>query len=337
MYFNFNKFAVLSNNIYKKNNVKIAEIAIVKSIKDEDGFGRIEVDLPATPSVGGTGVKVDEKGERKYTTAFPLLPKHLSVIPKVDEAVIVFRFDGLMTQDLFYIGPIISTLDNLKMDEGLSSARRGFSYGIGNIKPPVTSVKTNNNVIEALKGVFADPEDVTIQGRFNTDIIQKENQVLIRAGKFVSSKIGENNNPYDFKFNKSSQGFIQIKNNVKLSKDDKVNTLGTITNIVSNKINLLTYGGSPNITINQDDLLSTEQLNNLMGNGDDKNLEAHPLPFGDVIIEIIDLLKDGIKNHIHRSHGHKASDLNGSNIMETLEAKINEAKNRMLSKNIRIN
>ncbi len=336
MYF-IGKFNVTDKNIFKSNALKIAQIAIVKGIQDEYGFGRIQVDIPATPSVGGTGVKLDEKGNRIWTTAIPLLPKHLSVIPKVDEAVLVFKFEGGMTQDIYYIGPIISSLDKLRKDEGSISARRMFSYGVGKIDPPVTSIKTNSNIIPSLKGVFADPEDITIQGRYNTDIIQKENEVLIRAGKFVSSKKGENNNPYDFKFNLATQGFIQIKNNFNFSTDKKMTTLGTVTNIVSNKINLLTYGGSPNIILNQDNLLADDQLNNLMGNGKDKSLEAHPLPFGDVIIEIIDLLQDAVTNHVHRSHGQKAEDIDGTSVMKTLNSKINDAKKRLLSKNIRIN
>ena len=246
-----------------------------------------------------------------------------------------------MTQDVFYIGPIISSLDNLRKDDGSISARRMFSYGVGNIDPPVTSIKTNNNIIPSLKGVFSDPEDITIQGRYNTDIIQKENEVLIRAGKFVSSIKGEDNNPYDFKFNLATQGFIQIKNNFNFSKDKKMTTLGTVTNIVSNKINLLTYGGSPNVILNQDDLLAEDQLNNLMGNSENKELAAHPIPFGDVVLDMLKLLKSGIVSHVHSTHGKKAedtkSDGNKKGVMETFEEEFGKLEKVLLSKNIRIN
>lgn len=338
MYFNISKLNVLDSNPYKSNVFKTAQIAIVKGIRDEYGFGRIQVDIPATPSVGGTGVKIDDKGNRKYTEAIPLMPKHLSVIPKVDEAVLVFSFEGSMTQDYYYIGPLISSLDFLNFDDGSINARRMFSYGMGKINPPVTSVKTNSNIIPDMKGVFSDPEDITIQGRYNTDIIQKTNEVLIRAGKFTKSKKGENNNPYDFKFNKATQGFIQIKNNFNFSTDKNINTLGTVTNIVSNKINLLTYGGSPNIILNQDDLLDKKQLNNLMGS--DPNTSAHPLPFGDVLLEMLKLLKDGLVTHIHRSHGQKASFMTSDGdkkVMDGFEQKFGEIEKRLLSKNIRIN
>jgi hypothetical protein len=338
MYF-IGKFNVTDKNIFQKNIFKIAQIAIVKGIYDEYGFGRIQVDIPATPSVGGTGVKLDAKGNRIWTTAIPLLPKHLSVIPKVDESVLVFTFEGAMTQDVYYIGPIISSLDKLRKDDGSISARRMFSYGVGKIDPPVTSIKTNNNIIPSLKGVFADPEDITIQGRYNTDIIQKENEILIRAGKFVSSKKGENNNPYDFKFNLATQGFIQIKNNFNFSKDKKITTLGTVTNIVSNKINLLTYGGSPNVILNQDDLLSKDQINNLMS--DDRNIAAHPIPFGDILLDMLKLLKSGIVSHVHSTHGKKAEDIqaegNQVGVMETFEQEFGKLEKILLSKNIRIN
>jgi hypothetical protein len=338
MYF-IGKLNVLDTNPYKKNLFKTAQIAIVKGIRDEYGFGRIQVDIPATPSIGGTGREKDDKGNIKYTEAIPLIPKHLSVIPKVGEAVIIFAFEGGMTQDYFYIGPLISSLDFLKFDDGSINARRMLSYGMGKINPPVTSVKTNSNIIPDMKGVFSDPEDITIQGRYNTDIIQKENEVLIRAGKFTNSKKGENNNPYDFKFNKTTQGFIQIKNNFNFSTDKNVKTLGTVTNIVSNKINLLTYGGSPNIILNQDDLLSKDQLNNLMSN--DRNIAAHPIPFGDILLDMLKLLKKGITSHVHSSHGKKAEDIkadgNERGVMETFEQEFGKLEKTLLSKNIRIN
>jgi len=278
MYF-IGKLNVLDTNPYKKNLFKTAQIAIVKGIRDEYGFGRIQVDIPATPSIGGTGREKDDKGNIKYTEAIPLIPKHLSVIPKVGEAVIIFAFEGGMTQDYFYIGPLISSLDFLKFDDGSINARRMLSYGMGKINPPVTSVKTNSNIIPDMKGVFSDPEDITIQGRYNTDIIQKENEVLIRAGKFTNSKKGENNNPYDFKFNKATQGFI--------------------------------------------------------------NIAAHPIPFGDILLDMLKLLKKGITSHVHSSHGKKAEDIkadgNERGVMETFEQEFGKLEKTLLSKNIRIN
>jgi hypothetical protein len=48
-----------------------------------------------------------------------------------------------------------------------------------------------------------------MEGRDNTDITHKNNEILIRAGKFISSPITNIN--LSFKFNSLTQAFIQIK------------------------------------------------------------------------------------------------------------------------------
>ena len=336
MYF-VNKIKVNKSNIYGKNNFKSMHIGIVKSIRDADGYGRIDVEILGTPSIGG------DKGKSEYVPAMPLLPKHLSVIPKVGESVLIFIFNKETHSTRFYIGPIISGLNNLEYDEGEISAQRIFPWSQGKKDRPVTSVKTNDNVIPALTGIFPEPEDISIQGRYNTDITQKRNEVVIRAGKFKSTS-PDKNNPYPFSFNFASQGFIQIKNNFNFSTDKNKQALGTVTNVVSNKINLLTYGGTPNITLNQESLLNDDQIKNLMGASSDsqqnKELQAHALPFGDVLLEYLNILKDAITNHVHRSHGQKGEDLSSDGdkgVMRVLESKLKEIESRMLSKNIRIN
>jgi hypothetical protein len=51
-----------------------------------------------------------------------------------------------------------------------------------------------------------------MEGRDNTDITHKNNEILIRA-EILSSPI-TNINPFPFKFNSLTQAFIQIKNDV---------------------------------------------------------------------------------------------------------------------------
>jgi hypothetical protein len=262
--------------------------------------------------------------------------------PKVGETVFIFCFDiSKPNVDRIYFGPIISEPQNLNYEPfGNDSPLKGLS--IANINPN-KSVYT----IPEIDGVFPDPQDVSIQGRFNTDITQKYNEIIIRAGKFQKSTPSKENggNPYPFKFNSKTQAFIQIKNDVVIASNqelgninvDEVNSsnyLGSITNIVSSKINLLTHSnGSPSINITPNNLLSEEEIERILS-------EAHQLPFGDVLLEYLKLMKNAILYHVHNGNGNPATDLTGSGNVQAMAAfksKANDLEKNMLSKNIRIN
>ena len=261
---------------------------------------------------------------------FPMLPKHITIQPKLGEVVLVFVFSKQQQHvDRLYLGPIISQLPLLDKDPFLFSALAGFSFGV--VEP-----KISTSQISQIKGVFPNPEDISIQGRFNTDITQKRNEVVIRAGKFVTNTPTPNN-PFDFKFNSDTQGYIQIKNDVITTpKSDTQDELkGTVTNIVSSKINLITHlDGSPRFnTTNQDNLISDEELANILAT-------AHQLPFGDVLLQYLILLKEAFFGHVHNGAGNPPTDLTISGNKQSLaafKAKADDLEKSMLSANVRVN
>ena len=312
----------MANSPYIQDNFRYLKYGVVDSIQDEEGMGRIKVRVNGSPTVGGDGNGPVED----LPWAFPLLPKHLSAIPKVGEVVWIFVL-GKNSQhaDRLYIGPIVSQLDKLKEDKfAASTPLRPFTFGQLNPSAPVLTDNTTNNIIPELIGVFPKSDEISIQGRYNTDITQKENEVVIRAGKFESSTT----NQYKIAFNSKTQGFIQIKNGVKFEGET-----GTVTNIVSSKINLLTHrNGSPSITINQNDLISDEELTKILK-------EAHQLPFGDVLLDYLRLLKEAIFSHVHNGNGNPATDLTSTDCLAVaaLKSQADDLEKRMLSKNIRIN
>lgn len=318
-------------NIYQQNSFKYLKFGIVETIKDPDGMGRIKVRIKGASTAGGD----DDLTTEELPYAFPLLPKHLFAVPKVGELVWVFVTDKTKQHlDRLYIGPIISQLNKLDNDGGFISPLRPFTYGQLGASRPVTSIKTNDTILPELQGVYPDPEDISIQGRFNTDVTQKHNEVIIRAGKFEAS----NANEFKIAFNAKTQAYIQIKNDVALTPpDQQTNTAekGTVTNIVANKINLLTHkDGSPRFNLtNQDNLISDEELAKILK-------EAHQVPFGDVLLEYLRLLKQAIFSHVHNGNGNPATDLTASGNVQAiaaLKSKAEDLENRMLSKNIRIN
>lgn len=315
-------------NLYDKNeNFQYLKYGEVISTEDANGLGRIKVRIKGSSATGGDKEITDEN----LPYAFPMLPKHINVTPKKGEMVWVFVFDkNRQHVDRIYIGPIISQLPKLDYDDAKFNAMAGFSFGPMN---PTVDVKT----IPELKGVFPDENDVSIQGRYNTDITQKNNEIIIRAGKFETSQKTKNN-PFPFKFNNKTQGYIQLKNNVKISKENDINNkpkLGTVTNIVSNKINLITHsGGSPRFNVTgQDELIDDLVMDRIL-------TEGHQLPFGDVLVEYLRLLKNAVLYHVHNGNGNVATDLTSSGNVQSIaefKDKSEDLLNSMLSKNIRIN
>lgn len=301
---------------------KTVEIGEVVSVDDPYHMGRIKVRIKGSRNGGGDDGVLDND----LPWCVPLIPKFFTSQPKPKEAVYIFRFSKFKEfADRMYIGPIISQPDKLQFDPFYTSALRPFTFSS---EQPNISIDR----IPELKGVFPNPEDVTIQGRFNTDITQKHNEILIRAGKFETNKASDEN-PYQFKFNSNTQGYIQIKNDVLINKEQ--NKKGTVTNVVSNKINLITHeDGSPRFNVtNQDNLISDEEMSKIIK-------EAHPIPYGDVLLEYLILFKEALFYHVHNGNGNQPTDLTISGNKQALavfKAKADELEKLMLSKNIRIN
>jgi hypothetical protein len=295
------------------------------------GLNRIKVWIKGSVSNGGDDELLGgTTGVEKLPWCLPLMPKHITIKPKVGEMVMIFVFNRQKEgSDRLYIGPIISQLNKLDFDSARTTALGGFTFG------PVQPNVTPENIPD-LQGVFPAPDDVSIQGRYNTDITQKNNEIVIRAGKFVETAITLLN-PYPIKFNFDTQAYIQIKNNVNLPKITETeigDRVGSVTNIVANKINLITHGGSPNYnTTNQIDLISFEEMERILSS-------AHQLPFGDVLLQYLRLLKDAFLAHVHRGNGLPPTDLTISGNKQVVKEFKDNAANleqTMLSKNVRIN
>lgn len=293
---------------------------------DNENLGRIRVRIKGSPTAGGDDGILDN--DLPY--AFPMIPKYFSSVPKIGEAVWIFVFDkNTQHADRIYIGPIISQPDKLNFDDAKFNAMRGFTFG-------TSTPNVNTNTIPQLKGVFPDLEDISIQGRYNTDITQKTNEVIIRAGKFELIPKNQNT-PYGFQFNSKTQAFIQIKNDVIIekSKNNQDVKKGTITTIVANKINLITHeNGSPRFNVTgQDELINDEEMERIL-------TEAHQLPFGDVLLEYLILLKEALFYHVHNGSGKQPTDLTTSGNKQALaifKSRANDLEKAMLSSNIRIN
>jgi len=241
--------------------------------------------------------------------------------PAVNETVLIFLPDVKNPNiDRMYMGPIISQPQFIYKDSEIFSAKSTLGSGIREAQPSPFTIPEN-------KGVYPNIEDIALQGRDNSDIILKEKQVLIRAGQFDSS-VSKGEIP---KFNKVNPSYIQIKHDVTLKPATESTSaeIGGVINLVSNKINLLTHkNGSPRFVLNnQNDTITDTEIQKIVK-------DAHPLVFGDELIEFLQVLIEAFINHIHAYPGLKPQDASGANDIDRL---LEYDLQSFLSKNIKIN
>jgi len=185
----------MSKNDYYSDSINSGIIPILKTGKvvdnsDSNKAGLIKVRITGTDSKEST---------QNLIECIPLLPKFVNVIPKVGEMVFIFQSehkstspDGAFKSKRFWIGPLISQPTKLSgepADESNSILPDGYTR----LRDP--------NLEEGAYG--GGENDIVLQGRYNTDIIQKDRQIWLRTGKFIE---GANN-----KFNSEDIGYIQLK------------------------------------------------------------------------------------------------------------------------------
>jgi len=272
--------------------------------------------------------------DSELPNCLPFMPRHINFVPKVNEVVMVMVMsEDEKFGDRWYTGPVISSDDKLNKDTIDGTAMSNMANGI-------TESSADISFNPLANGVYENPQNVVLEGRDNTDIIQRSGEVLIRAGKFV------NNNP--LLFNATNPAYFQLKHNVIIKGDLSPTTIdeteyGSVSNIVANKINLLTYGTptANNETfsltnVNKDtkiaDYITNDELLKIINT-------AHPAVFGDTLVEYLKLFRNALIQHVHNGNGNEATDRTdrGTLAVNNFITKAEELEKKMLSDNIRIN
>tara|TARA_R110000796_G_scaffold61077_2_gene141399 strand:- start:44844 stop:45953 length:1110 start_codon:yes stop_codon:yes gene_type:complete len=369
MGFEFSGGLRAGQNLNKPNkNLYIAEVVAVgklspPSVSDRSGRSDedIKYDNQTNKSLAAfnadehaircviVGTKFDGGGDYpdvyNLPNCFPLMPKHTNLVPKKGEFVIVMLIgDDERFNDRFYIGPIISSAVKLNKDDSIN-ALANFVDGTIESTPKIIS-----------NGIYENKQNVVIEGRDNTDIIQRSNEVLIRAGKFKFNGDGE---AKPLVFNNKNPGYIQIKSNFNYNPESANDFTGvpsedppsmpiSVTNIVSDRINLLSYDGTPNFrtSVSESGLTKVskrDKQGNVVANYiDDTQLEeilqdAHQLVFGDVLVEYLILMRKALLGHHHNRGVACDHDVLGESEVKLFNDKAQDLEKAMLSKNIRIN
>lgn len=153
----------------------------------------------------------------------PFLPYYINPTPQIGERVIIVFYDNLKQniKDKFYlVGPYSSPTATLREEgEDFDSSRTHLNSGRKNsqIKWPDIKNLENEYKESTYNGIFAEPSDVAIKGRGSTDLILKNNDVLLRAGKntpFIGGEIPNFNH---------GRAFLQLSqfNNRKVFGEEK--------------------------------------------------------------------------------------------------------------------
>jgi hypothetical protein len=281
---------------YDKSASKKQVILIGKviDVDDPSRANRIRVEILGPDTIPLSNPAKDWSKE-DMQVCFPFLPLHINIVPKKNELVKVIFFDIENRQFVReYIGPIVPQLGKSLIESyGLEDARKGRpDWHLG-------YDRSINNIITA-KGVYPEKDEIAIQGRDNADIIFKPSEVLIRAAKFLPNE--------PTKLNKINPGYIQIKTVVpgkfetsldsKTTSDSKfkkqletenLKKTRTDINLVSNKIYLI--GRDDNSSVIKPYFSEEEEI--------DIEDKLHPIVYGDILNNFIELLYNWINNHVH--------------------------------------
>lgn len=288
-------------------NIKICEVI---SVEDKLDSGRIKVRLFPED-------RNKEINDIPY--AYPLLPKIITIPPKIGEAVIVLlAASGEGYSNRFYIGPIISQITKLEYD--------GFHSGaLSNYDDSLISSQVSHNLIQDAQGAFGGNNDIAFYSRKGSDIILKEDDVRIRAGARINSdnKIGKT-------FNKFNPSYLKLKYSDKpttiinkVTGDEQ--TYNSTATLVADQINLIANNSTNYFTTtDNDELITDEEMKNIIEN-------AHVLPYGDILVEFLKKFLKMFKEHAHPYPGMPTILPSGN------EGFFNYNLDKILSKNVRIN
>jgi hypothetical protein len=151
----------------------------------------------------------------------PLMPYFMYQVPKVGElAQIMYLNKDFKYQNQYYVQNTFSspTATNFEFYQG-GNKFTGTGTQLKNPKPLKNQDGTYTD--QAIhKGVFPEPGDNAILGRGSADVVVKENEVLIRAGKFTGSMLQPNVPPVA----NQKRGFLQLSrfNKTKIKQPDKI-------------------------------------------------------------------------------------------------------------------
>jgi hypothetical protein len=237
---------------------------------------------------------------------FPLLPKQINILPKIGESVRIVPEDPLKPFDnRGYWGPIISQPHRIKKELDKTTAKTGMNGKRGSFDTaPSKNVDSKDLFPSPNKTDEFYKEDIGIVGRDNVDIILKDNELILRAGKHqVNNVLKKNvNNPALMK--------------MKFKEDGTISSI----NFMADFFNFMATSGTPKMN----NSLTQKVAETFIEQG-------HPVPFGDFTRDLLIIMVQFMISHTHNGDNKPAT----SNELQKKLA--NFDINSILSKFFRIN
>lgn len=283
------------------NDNAIIKICQVVSVDDETDGERIKVRLSPED---------DKKSDGDLPYAFPLLPKLIHVKPKIGEMVLIVLTEaGNGYSNRHYIGPIISQPQYMDNDNYMINA---LSLYPGSYKEPSAAPSTDADS----HGAFANNNDIALYGRGKGDIIITDDDIRIRCG----SRLKDNSTKSGILFNRTDPAYIHLKH----TDNDRGGYKSTAT-IVGDKINLIgNLSNTPFKTTDKNELITDDEMQKIIN-------KAHQLPYGDILVEFLDMFVKTFAAHTHPYPG-----LPPCQTMDYIETTSYDLK-KILSDTVRIN
>jgi len=166
------------------------------------------------------------------------LPFFINQVPKIGERVMILYFNRKRTtgKNKFYMVAPFSSPTTIK-EEDYNSSRTHLDDGSQNSKVSLPNIKNNDGSYKdpSKTGVFVDPIDISLNGRDSADVIVKDNEVLLRAGKHFDFTRNEIPSP------NPKRAFLQLTNLKQKKSVGNVEEIQKLTKIVDQVKYLVEY------------------------------------------------------------------------------------------------
>lgn len=286
--------------------------AVVVNINDPLDQNRVVARIISLDQNGNVkGGRDRDVPDDKLPFCVPMLPEHFHVRPLVGEMIFIFLENPSdNSAPRYWIGPITNSKFKLKFQD-YKEAVKIFDY---------TAFNVNQTTENKPKVATAFPEqaDVAVQGRGDADLILRQREAYLVAGKFKLST---------FDINTETPSYLQLK-------QFDSNTTGPLkaysqANFQSTNINIF----SPIGKFRNKDLANFEKNEELKSFGDFAGT-LHPTVFGDELVKLLDLIIKVLLTHIHTSQNPLLPIPESQQLQEYT---VDGALQNLLSKCIRIN